>query len=379
LRQRVVFESLQNAKAKAHNEPGPALRDQVLLLKPVGMSDKSNKGAEERTMFSLDALSHSKFPRATLATLFALFVLSSSAPSQQTSPSNGSDTGEYKLSVNVGLVVLPVTVTNRKGQFVPNLAATDFYVSEAGRPQQITLFSSEDVPVTVGLVVDNSGSMGAKRPEVVAASLAFVQSSNPGDQMFVVNFSHRVSLGLPQSVPFTSDLPQLRDALSRNRPAGNTALYDGIATALEHLKAGNRQRKALIVVTDGGDNASRTNFQDLLNMAESSNAVIYTIGIFDPSYSGENPQALKRLAKATGGRAYFPESVSQVSDVTQQIARDIRQQYTIGYIPSPRSSEGSYRAIRVTVKAAGLGKLYVRTRTGYLIPPETQSVVSLAR
>ena len=325
-------------------------------------------------MFRLEALSGGGFPRAAMATLFALLVSSSFA--SQPIP---SDPDEYKISVDVGLVVLPVTVTNRKGEFVPNLAATDFQVSEAGRPQQITLFKSEDVPVTVGLVVDNSGSMGSKRPEVVAASLAFVQSSNPGDQMFVVNFNQRVSLGLPKSVPFTSDLRQLRDALSRTPPVGNTALYDGIATALEHVKAGSRERKGLIVVTDGGDNASHMRFQDLLKKAESSNAIIYTIGIFDPSYAGENPQALRRLAKATGGRAYFPESVSEVSDVAQQIARDIREQYTIGYIPSRRASEGEYRTIRVTVKAAGLGKLYVRTRAGYLIAPETESAVSLAR
>jgi Ca-activated chloride channel homolog len=329
-------------------------------------------------MFSLGALAGGKFPRATVATLFGLLVLSRFASSQQATASRLGDRGEYKISLHVGLVVLPVTVTNHKGEFVPNLAVTDFRVSEAGRPQQITLFESEDVPVTVGLVVDNSGSMGFKRPEIVAASLAFVQSSNPGDQMFVVNFNQRVSLGLPKSVPFTSDLYQLRRALSENRPVGNTALYDGVATALQHLKAGSRERKALIVVTDGGDNASHMKFQDLLKMAESSNAVIYTIGIFDPHYSGVNPQALRRLAKATGGRAYFPESVSEVSDVAEQIARDIRQQYTIGYIPSPRAPEGQYRAISVTAKATGLGKLYVRTRTGYLIPPETEKVVSPA-
>jgi len=270
-----------------------------------------------------------------------------------------------------------VTVTNHKGEFVPNLAASDFRVYEAGRLQQITLFEPEDVPVTVGLVVDNSGSMAAKRPEVVAASLAFVQSSNPGDQMFVVNFNQRVSLGLPTSVPFTSDLHQLRAALAGQRPVGNTALYDGVATALEHLKTGSRDRKALIVVTDGGDNASHMTFQDLLTMAQSSNAVIYTIGIFDHSYSGENPQALSRLAKATGGRAYFPDSVSEVSHVSEQIARDIRHQYTIGYIPTFRAAEGQYHTIRVTAKATGLGKLYVRTRTGYLIPQETEKVVSL--
>jgi Ca-activated chloride channel homolog len=323
-------------------------------------------------MLNLSAIAGGRFPRATVAALFALLVVPSLALSQQVSPPDRGDSDEYKISVSVGLVVLPVSVTNRKGEFVPNLAAANFQVSEAGRPQQITLFHPEDVPVTVGLVVDNSGSMGGKRSEVVAASLAFVRSSNPSDEMFVVNFNQRVSLGLPKSIPFTSDLRQLRDALARTPPIGNTALYDGIATALEHLKAGSRSRKALIVVTDGGDNASHLTFQGLLKMAQSANAIIYTIGVFDPNYSGENPQALRRLAKVTGGRAYFPESVTDVSGVAEQIARDIRQQYTIGYIPSRRASEGEYRAIRVTVKAAGLGKLYVRTRTGYLIPPETE-------
>ena len=330
-------------------------------------------------MFSLDSIAGGRFPRVVVAALFALLALSRLAASPQASAPNTGDTDEYKISVDVGLVILPVTVTNRKGEFVPNLAATDFQVSEAGRPQQITLFHPEDVPVTVGLVVDNSGSMAAKRSEVVAASLAFVRSSNPGDEMFVVNFSQRVSLGLPPALPFTSDLEQLRGAPSRNRSVGNTALYDGIAVALEHLKAGSRERKALIVVTDGGDNASHMKFQELLKMAQSSNSIIYTIGIFDPNYSGENPQALRRLAKATGGRAYFPESVTDVSGVTEQIARDIRRQYTIGYMTDPRAPKGQYRTIRVTVKAAGLGKLYVRTRTGYLAPPEKESVVSLAR
>lgn len=321
-------------------------------------------------MSSLGGIAVGSLPRATVAALFALLVLSRLAPSQQASTSNTRDADEYKISVDVGLVVLPITVTNRNGEFVPNLAARDFRVFEAGRPQQITLFEPEDVPATVGLVVDNSGSMASKRAEVVSASLAFAKSSNPDDQMFVVNFSQWVSLGLPNSVPFTSDLRQLQGALSEQQFVGNTALYDGITTALKHLKAGSRQRKALIVVTDGGDNASHRNFRDLLEMAESSNAIIYTIGIFDPSYSGGNRQALRRLTKATGGRAYFPESVSEVSDVTVQIAREIRQQYTIGYIPSRRAPEGQYRPIRVTAKAPGLGKLQVRTRAGYLIPSE---------
>ena len=278
---------------------------------------------------------------------------------------------DYKISVNVELVVLPVTVTDRTGDFVPGLHATNFRVFEAGRPQEITLFDSEDVPVTVGFVVDNSGSMRSKRPGVVVASLAFVKSSNPLDQMFVVNFNQKVSLGLPQSIPFTSDLQQLRAALTKIPPTGNTALYDAIAVGLQHLKAGTRDRKALIVVTDGGDNASDLKFRDLLKMAEGSNAIIYTIGLLDERYSDENPRVLQELAKATGGEAYFPTSTTEVQEVSGRIAKDIRQQYTIGYVPANSVADGKFRAIRVTAKAQGVGKLRVRTRAGYLPPTES--------
>ena len=327
-----------------------------------------------------NAASNNRISRAsTVVSLLFLLPLPIFASSLQVSSSQPNSADEYKISVRVGLVVLPVTVMDRKGAFVPDLRRQDFRVYEAGRLQQITFFEPEDVPVTVGLVVDNSGSMGPKRPAVIAASLAFVRSSNSRDQMFVVNFNQRVSLGLPKSVPFTSDLQQLRGALSKIPPAGNTALYDAIAVALQHLKAAKRDKKALIVVTDGGDNASRMKFRDLLKMAESSNAIIYTIGILDQSYADENPQVLRQLSKVTGGRAYFPESVAEVLHVSQQISRDLRQQYTIGYIPTNRTPDGKYRTIRVTAKAEGKGKLHVRTRTGYLIPPETPADAPIAQ
>ncbi|HUI43208.1 MAG TPA: VWA domain-containing protein [Terriglobia bacterium] len=316
---------------------------------------------------------------AAAAILLALLPVSTFAQAPVANAPASSRTDHFKISVNVGLVVLPVTVTNRRGDFVSGLRAQNFQVYEAGRPQPITLFEPEDVPVTVGLVVDNSGSMGPKRPGVVAASLAFVASSNPGDQMFVVNFNQRVLLGLPSSMPFTSDAGLLRGALAKNPPSGNTALYDGIAAGLEHLKAGTGERRALIVVSDGGDNASHLRLQNLLKTAESSNAIIYTIGILDQTYSDENPGVLKQLAKATGGQAYFPQSASEVSNVAEQIAREIRRQYTIGYVPSSLSSSGNYRAIRVKVSAAGDGKLYVRTRAGYLISPEAPSAAGPAR
>jgi len=313
----------------------------------------------------------------TLAALCAFLMLSISARPQGASLDNPQ--GEYKISVDVGLVVLPVTVTNHTGDFVAGLGVANFQVFEAGRPQEITLFEPEDVPVTVGLVVDNSGSMKSKRPGVVVASLAFVKSSNPRDEMFVVNFNHKVSPGLPPSVPFTSDLQQLRAALTKVYPAGNTALYDGIAAGLRHLREGTSERKALIVVTDGGDNASDLKLRDLLKMAEGSNVIIYTIGLLDQTYSDENPRVLRQLAKETGGQAYFPTSPFQVREVSERIARDIRRQYTIGYVPANSVADGRYRAIRVTAKAANVGKLRVRTRAGYLAPPAAPLTASSAK
>lgn len=271
---------------------------------------------------------------SVLSLLFVL-SLSTSVTAGEVSASPPNHAGDYRISVNVGLVVLPVTVTDRKGAFVPDLRPQDFQVYETGRLQQITSFRPEDVPVTVGLVVDNSGSMGPKRPAVIAASLAFVRSSNPQDQMFVVNFNQTVTLGLPESIPFSSDQQQLREALSKTPPAGNTALYDAIAAALQHLKAGTGDKKALIVVTDGGDNASQIKVPDLLRMAESSNSIIYTIGIFDQSDSNEKPDVLRQLSKLTGGQAYFPgqslkslRSVSRFPETCASSTRSVTFQQT---------------------------------------------------
>jgi VWFA-related protein len=325
------------------------------------------------------ATSGNRVSRTSIAaSLVFLLMLATSAGSRPVSSSQPSGADEYKISVSVGLVLLPVTVTDRTGAFVPGLRRQDFRIYEAGRLQQITFFEPEDVPVTVGLVVDNSGSMAAKRAAVMTASLAFVGSSNPQDQMFVVNFNQKVSLGLPKSVPFTNDLQQLRGALSKNPAAGNTALYDAIAAGLQHLTIGTGVKKALIVVTDGGDNASRVRFQHLLKTAESSNAIIYTIGILDPRYSDVNPGVLRQLSKVTGGRAYFPGSATEVLTVCEQISHDLRQQYTMGYIPTDRTP-GMFRTLHVTAQAAGKGKLHVRTRAGYLIPPEMQDNLSMAQ
>jgi Ca-activated chloride channel homolog len=313
--------------------------------------------------------------RLLLSFLFLLFLARVPGPAATAQAQNPErkDSGEYKISVRVGLVVLPVTVTGRQGHVVSELGEKNFRVLDDGQPQTITLFEREDVPAAIGLVVDDSGSMAPKQPEVAAAATAFARSSNPQDQMFIVYFNDMVFLGLPGGFPFTSDVDQLNRSFASITARGKTALYDGIAVALEHLKQSQLDRKALIVVSDGGDNASRHSLRQVLDMAESSNVVIYTIGLFDESEAGQNPGVLRRLAKVTGGKAYLPGAVSDVVNVSRQIAGDVRHQYTLGYVPATSSRGQKYHTIRVMVQAPGEGRLRIRTRTGYLAePPEPE-------
>ncbi len=228
-----------------------------------------------------------------------------------------------------------------------------------------SLFRSEDIPVTVGLVVDHSGSMVQKVAEVTAAARAFVESSNRDDEMFVVNFNEKVSLGLPAAIHFTNNTIQLANAMVTARAGGQTALYDAIAKGLEELQTGTKDKKVLIVVSDGGDNASALKLSQVMKQAEQSSVVIYTIGLFEEDDPDRNPGVLKRFAQSTGGQAFLPKQISEVVPICQRIARDIRHQYTIGYVPTNRVPDGAYRAIRVHAQAKGYGKLSVRTRAGY--------------
>jgi len=309
----------------------------------------------------------SNFSRSVSALLF-LITLSSWARAQEPAPLPDRPGGEYSIKVNVDMVVLRATAQDHKNILVSGLSQDDFQVYENGARQPIKYFSHEDIPVTVGLVVDNSGSMGPKRHDVIAAALAFARSSNPHDQMFVVNFNEKVSFGLPGNIAFTDQAAQLQLALSRVAADGETALYDAVAVALEHLKTGDRDKKVLIVISDGGDNASKHRLAEIMALAEKSSAIIYTIGIFDDQDVDRNPGVLKRLAKETGGEAFLPESLTEVAPICERIARDIRNQYTIAYVPTNRKLDGTYRVIKVNASVAGRGRLLVRTRTGYFAP-----------
>ena len=310
-----------------------------------------------------------------LAALCFLMALPIVARPQEGPPPGRRPSDPYTIRVSVGLVVLHATVQNHRGHLVSGLRQDDFHVYEDAVPQRIQYFSHEDVPVTVGLVIDNSGSMRPKVHDVIAAALAFARSSNPQDQMFVVNFNEHVRFALPEPTPFADRPGQLQLALSRIKADGETALYDAIAAALEHLKCGDRDKKVLIVISDGGDNASQHNLDQIMATARQSDAIIYTLGLFDQNDPDKNPHVLKRLARETGGEAFLLESLRQVVPICEQIARDIRNQYTVAYIPTNRKLDGTYRVIQVKAEAPHRGHLFVRTRAGYtaLLKPQTLS------
>ncbi len=275
----------------------------------------------------------------------------------------------FGLVVNVDFVVLHSTVRNAKGQLAMTLLQGDFSVYEDGTRQTIRLFKQEDSPVSVGLVVDHSGSMRRKLNDVVAAVKMFVASSNKEDELFVVNFNEFVTLGLPVAMQFTKRFDELTRAIANTPASGQTALYDAIAVALERLQPDTREKKALIVISDGGDNASKLTLAEVLVLAERSNVVLYTLGIFEPTDPDRNPGALKRLAAATGGDAYFPATPAAIVITAERIAREIRSQYIIGYSSSSVRPPNAYRKIRVVADSVERGKLTVRARAGYRAAP----------
>jgi Ca-activated chloride channel family protein len=292
------------------------------------------------------------------------------SPDQQPAP----------ISVRTNLVDLQVSVTDHKDHFVDGLEKNSFHISEDGREQDIAFFGRQDLPVAVGLVVDHSGSMGSKLPEVAAAAEAFAQSSNPQDDLFVVNFNEMVSLTLPPTTPFTSDQKALRQALVGPGAHGETALYDAVADAIDHLKLSHLQRQALIVVTDGGDNASKRTLSQVLDLAKASRAQIYGIGIYDNEDPDAKPGVLRKLTTLTGGEAYFPSSPAEVTAITQKIALNLRKEYLLGF--TPNDSKEGWRTIRVVASAGE--KLNVHSRTGYMFndqptTPGVSPVSSLGR
>ena len=268
-----------------------------------------------------------------------------------------------QFSTDTRLVVLHASVSDKKGHLVPNLKENNFKVLENGAQQPIKLFKHEDVPVSIGLLVDDSGSMRDKRSSVEAAALALVRASNPQDEVFVVNFNDEAFL----DVPFTNDTKRMEQGLSRIDSRGGTAMRDALNMSIDYVKAnGKRDKKVLIIVTDGNDNASGASLERVVQRASQSEVLVYAVGLLSQEQRREAAKAkraLKELTTATGGMAFYPKELNEVGGLALEIANDIRSQYTLAYTP-PNPDDGTYRQIKVDVVNAP-GNPVVRTRSGY--------------
>jgi Ca-activated chloride channel homolog len=270
----------------------------------------------------------------------------------------------YTFRSQVNEVTLSATVLDSRRHLVTNLTPTNFAIYEDNQPQKITSFKREDIPVSIGIVVDNSGSMRTKRAAVTKAVLNLIQASNPQDEVFVVNFNDDPYL----DQDFTNKIGPLHEALDRVDSRGGTALYDAVIASADHLaKGAKKEKKVLLVVTDGVDNESRESLESAIRKVQDDNGpTIYTIGIL-----GDEPgikrakRALQSLSDQTGGVAFFPKDLMEVDEISQEVARDIRNQYSLTYKPSNPRSNGGYRKVKVEARAPGYKDLQVRTRDGY--------------
>jgi VWFA-related protein len=277
-------------------------------------------------------------------------------------PSPAGDQAVFKS--NTDLVLLRVNVFDGRSDAVAELPRSAFTVVEDGKPQEITFFEAGDVPVAVGLVVDNSGSMLTRRKMVVAGGTAFAESSHPDDEVFTIIFNENIRAGLPDSVAFTQSRPLLMASLMRFPSGGLTALYDAVIAGLDHLQEASLQKHVLVVLSDGDDNASQHSLQDMLHRAARSDALIYTIWTGDLTASPGKRDVLRKLANANGGVAYFPKSEERVVMAFKEIAENIRRGYSIGYVPINGARDGEYRRVKVGVRVPGRN-LTVRVRDGY--------------
>src|SRR5580704_3543965 len=251
-----------------------------------------------------------------------------------------------RIRVDVNLVVLHTTVLDDRGRFADGLKEENFRVLEDKAEQKLAVFKREDIPVSMGLVIDNSGSMRDKRPRVNAAALTLVEASNPQDEAFVVNFNDDFYLDLDKD--FSSSIPELKEALERIDSRGSTALYDAVIGSLDHVKKGAKDKKVLLVVTDGEDNTSHNSLEKAIREIQKTDTVIYTIGLLSEESkknSKRAKKALEQIAQASGGLSFFPENVADVKDICENVAHDIRNQYTLAYYPTNTKRDGTFRTV----------------------------------
>lgn len=320
-----------------------------------------------------------KFSFVSLAVIAALVCLAVNAQQiKPAQPGEKPDDSGAIFHADTRVVDLHATVMDKTGHLVTNLTRDAFTVFENGIQQEIRQFKREDVPVSMGLIIDNSGSMREKRAKVEAAALALVKDSNPQDEVFVVNFNDEAFNDLPHGKDFTNDIKEMEEALTRIDSRGGTAMRDAIRMSIDHEREkAHKDKKVLVVVTDGNDNSSLVSLENLVKAAQQSGVLIYSVGLLSEEERREAKRAeraLNALAEATGGETFFPHDVGDVERIAHQVARDIRNQYSIVYSPSNQAMDGTFRQIKVTVKAAG--NPTVRTRSGYYATPDQAAPAS---
>jgi Ca-activated chloride channel homolog len=310
--------------------------------------------------------------RVALAGLAAALVLPlplrSQEPSQPGSQPPALPAPPVLFRAESNLVVLHVNVFNGRSDAVAGLPREAFHVLEENRPQDITFFNSTDVPVAVGLVIDNSSSMIPRRKMVLAGARAFLDGSHQEDEVFTIIFNEHVRLGLPETVQFTTNRQLLETTVTRHPPGGMTAIHDAVVAGLEHLQEATHQKRVLVVLSDGDDNASQHAEHDVVQRALRSDALVYTVSTGSLGANAGNRGLLRRLAESTGGVAYFPETEPDIVATFATIAENIRRGYSIGYVPTNAATDGRYRRVKVTVGAPGYRNLKVIARDGYFAP-----------
>jgi Ca-activated chloride channel family protein len=283
---------------------------------------------------------------------------------QSVPPPVDSDTGLH-ISIDVKWVALNISVSDKRGAAVPELRERNFRLEENGQQQTIRTLQSTGAPVAVGLVVDSSQSMRSKRLEVAEAAARFARLSDRRDELFIVNFNDKVNFSFADTKLLATSPADLTRALLSPAAEGRTSLYDAIASALAHIRTSPIERKVVLVISDGGDNASKTTRIELLQDVARYDVEIYTIGLFDEEDSDLNPGVLRKIAASSGGRVFLPKLPGEAASICERIARDIRTQYVISYSPSNQNFCGEYRAIKLLVTTDGGHRLAARTRAGY--------------
>src|SRR5215469_2867899 len=318
--------------------------------------------------------------RPLLIAAVCVFSAALAAQDKPPQPQKGQNDKDYSLKVETVEVNLPVSVLDKDGRPVDGLKQENFQVFEDKVQQTIKTFKHEDIPLSLGLVIDNSGSMRNKRERVNSAALAFVRESNPDDETFIVNFDDSAYL----EQDFTGSIGDLVDALDNIDARGETALYDAIYLSADHLKSGNKDKKAILLITDGEDNVSKYKFEKVVDILRQSKVTLYAIGLleeddqrgglFHPAPSKKAKTDLIKFAEVTGGQAFFPKNLDEVEDITKRIAHDIRNHYTITYTPTNANLDGTYREITVKVTPPkNMGKITSHAKPGYYAPKQAIS------